>query len=46
MIRSFATLSLETDSARAGAAIAEQAIAAFDGESPNALVVFASPLLH
>lgn len=43
MIQSFATLSLEPDSARAGALIAEMATAAFDGACPDALVVFASP---
>lgn len=43
MIQSFATLSLDSDSTRAGAGIAEQAIDAFDGSCPDAFIVFASP---
>lgn len=43
MIQSFSMLSLESDSARAGTGIAEQAINAFDGSCPDAFIVFASP---
>ena len=43
MIRSFATLSREPDSGRAGVQIAEEAIAAFDGACPNVFILFASP---
>jgi hypothetical protein len=43
MIQSFATLSLDSDSDRAGTGIAEQAINAFDGSCPDAFIVFASP---
>lgn len=42
MIQSFATLSLEPDSARAGTQVAEEAVAAFDGVCPDVFVVFAS----